>query len=109
MRSLSIRSLAPAIVTWSLVAAPALADDVTVKVSHGKLDPAAVTIAVGDTVTFVNVVAMPGGHSVAAKDGLFTSPALDKDGQWSYTFEEAGVFSYQIVEHPEGVGTITVK
>lgn len=90
-------------------AAPALAAEVTVTVGHNKLDPHQVKIAVGDTVVFHNVDEMPGGHTVAAKDGSFESPPLAKDQSWSHTFEKAGSVPILIKQHPNVVGEIVVE
>jgi plastocyanin len=87
----------------------ALAGDVMVHVGHNQLDPAEVSIAVGDSVTFHNLVEMPGGHTIVSDDGSFQSPALAKDGRWSRAFAEAGTYGYHIKEHPDAKGTVTVK
>jgi len=93
-----------------LLASPAAwADDVMVHVGHNKLDPAEVKVAVGDTVTFHNMDAMPGGHTVAADDGSFESPALDKDAQYKHTFEKAGSYGVHIKQHPDAKATIVVE
>lgn len=91
------------------LAGPAGAGDVTVDVGHGSLEPAEVTIGAGDTVTWVNRKAMPGGHSVAAEDGSFESPALDVGESWTHTFHEPGRYRYRIQEHPEAQGTVIVE
>lgn len=92
-----------------LTAASLRAEEVTVEVGHNRLSPAELSISVGDTVTFKNLDRMPGGHSVAADDGSFRSPALDAGASWSHTFEEAGTYPYKIVEHPGTTGTIEVE
>lgn len=92
-----------------LSAGPALADATVVKVGHGKLDPADVTIEAGSAVTFRNEVEMPGGHTIVASDGSFESPALAKGQEWSHTFEKPGTYTYTIKQHPSARGSITVK
>lgn len=92
-----------------LVAAPAAAGDVTVKVGHNHLDPAEVQVGVGDTVTWVNQDAMPGGHSVVAADGSFESPGLDVGESFTHTFTKPGTFRYSIQEHPSATGTVVVE
>jgi plastocyanin len=91
------------------LAAPAAAAEVMVHVSHGKLDPAAVEIAKGDTVVFHNLDAMPGGHTVVADDGSFSSPPLAKDAHWKKTFETSGSFGVHVKEHPSAKGVIRVR
>ena len=94
----------------SMVPTLALAADATVKVSHNSLIPAKVTISLGDKVTFANQANMPGGHTLVAKDGSFTSKPLPKRGDtWSHTFKKAGTYHYRIREHPDATGTIKVK
>lgn len=87
----------------------ASAKEVTVKVGHNSLDPAEVAIAKGDTVTFTNTAEMPGGHTIVADDGSFSSPALGKDKSWSRAFAEPGTYAIHIKEHPSAKGAIVVK
>lgn len=99
----------PVAISLALAAPAALADEVTVKVSHNKLDPAEIEVPVGTTVVFRNLVTMPGGHSVVADDGSFESPALAKDETWSHTFDKPGIYTYTIAEHPTAKGKIVVR
>lgn len=85
------------------------AAEVTVEVGHKRLEPAEVSIGVGDTVTFHNQDEMPGGHTIVADDGSFQSPALGAGDKWSHTFEAPGSTTYHIKEHPESKGTVTAK
>ena len=91
------------------IASAAWAGEVMVHVGHNKLDPAEVKIAVGDTVVFHNLDAMPGGHTVVADDGSFESPPLEKDQQWRHLFEKAGTHAIHIQQHPVAKGTIVVE
>ncbi len=88
---------------------PAAAAEVKVTVGHSRIDPARVKIAVGDTVVFHNVDEMPGGHTVVAKDGSFSSPPLAKGEAWSHTFDKAGTYPIGIEQHPDAVGEIVVE
>ncbi len=108
---LAMRLLHAAVLITALLWGPAsaLADDVMVHVGHNKLDPAELEVAVGTTVVFHNVDAMPGGHTVAADDGSFSSPGLAKDESWSHTFMEPAVYRYSIKEHPSATGKIVVE
>ena len=80
-----------------------------IEISHSRLSPAELSIHKGDTVTFVNRVEMPGGHSVVADDGSFAGPPLEKGQSWDYTFEKAGTFAYHLKEHPGTKGVIIVE
>jgi plastocyanin len=91
------------------LAALAAADDAMVTIHHGRLDPASVTVPVGGTLHFTNGDAMPGGHSVAADDGSFTSPSLGKGDSWKHSFEKAGRYAYHIVQHPDVKGVVVVE
>ena len=91
------------------LATPALAGDVTVTITHGKLEPPEVIVAMGDTVTFRNKDEMPGGHSIVADDGSFESPALDAGERWSHTFQKLGMFPYHVGEHPNVKGKVIVE
>jgi len=101
--------IAAAATLGAALAAPAGAAEVMMHVFHGKLDPAALQVAKGDTVVFHNLDEMPGGHTVVADDGSFTSPPLPKDGQWKRTFDRPGRFGVHVKEHPNVKGTIEVR
>jgi plastocyanin len=78
----------------------------TVKIRNFKFEPAKMTIAVGDTVQFVNSDEEP--HTVTAKDGTFNSNALDTNQTWNYTATKPGTFPYLCSIHPFMKGTLTV-
>lgn len=71
--------------------------------------PAILTIAPGTTVTWTNKDEEP--HTVTSADGAqtFTSPALDTDDKFSFTFDKPGTYRYFCAIHPHMVGTIIVK
>jgi len=106
-----MRRIVPLAALLALLAAPlrATAADTQVEVGHNRLAPARVEITAGDSVTFHNVDQMPGGHTVAADDGSFSSPPLAKDQSWSHTFPKPGSFGVHIKEHPGAKATIEVK
>jgi plastocyanin len=103
------RASIAALLLIALAPASAHGDEVTVEVGHNRLNPNELAISVGDTVIFHNLDEMPGGHSVVAEDGSFSSPALDRGEKWAHTFEEAGTYPYRIKEHPSAKGKITVE
>jgi plastocyanin len=94
--------------TGLLIAAPALADGTHVEIGHNRISPAEVTVAAGQAVHFQNLDQMPGGHTIVADDGSFTSPGLAKDESWHHTFTKPGVYSYHIKEHPTATGKVIV-
>lgn len=111
MRNVLIRQVTVSLILIAVLVFPvaAFASDVTVRVGHNLLEPAKVSISVGDTVTFYNQARMPGGHTIVADDGSFESPALDKDASWSRTFTKPGSYSYHIKQHPGTKGEIVVS
>lgn len=72
---------------------------------HFHFEPKVLTIAPGDTVTWVNdaneehdVVAYPGGYPEGAEG--FASPLLSKAGEtWSRTFHHPGTYQYHCMPH----------
>ena len=106
---MSNRSLAIAVVAAALLGpAAARAAGPTITVGHNRIDPAKVNIQKGDSVTFHNVDAMPGGHTIAADDGSFTSPPLQKDESFTQKFDQPGTVKIHIVQHPGAKGEIDV-
>jgi len=110
IRRLALPALAVAVsLAVCGLASSASAEEVTVKVGHNRIEPAEVTVAVGDEVTWVNEEKMPGGHSVTADDGSFESPGLDVGETFSHTFTEPGRVDYKLREHPSATGTVVVE
>jgi plastocyanin len=69
--------------------------------------PTSLTVPAGTTVRWVNTSTEP--HNVVSNTGLFRSEILNPDQDFSYTFEEAGTFSYVCELHPGMAGTIIVQ
>lgn len=91
-----------------LVASLAYAHGATIDIGHNRVEPAEVTIAVGGVVHFQNHDEMPGGHTIVADDGSFSSPGMAKDEGWHHTFEKPGTYSFHIKEHPGAKGKVIV-
>jgi len=104
-----IRSAAAALALVAFGVAPALAENATIKIGHGTVEPSEVTIQAGESVTFRNSKQMPGGHTVVADDGSFQSHSLAKDESYTETFDEPGRYAFHIEEHPSGTGVINVE
>lgn len=82
----------------------------TIRIKNNDFVEGDITIAVGDTVQWVNKD--EGGHAVAATDGSFESPPLQSGESYSYTFETAGTYDYYDPTAPDLqalTGTITVE
>ena len=88
------------------------ADDhyVTITVTDMSYEPAEVTIHPGDTVEWVfDDGGIP--HDVSGEgdlEGVLQSELLST-GSYTYTFDEAGTFTYHCTPHPMMVGTVVVE
>ena len=69
--------------------------------------PMAVTVHVGDTVTWKNLDEEP--HTVTSLDGLFRSGALDTNDTFKFKFTKAGTFKYTCSIHPKMQAAVIVK
>ena len=78
-----------------------------VTIDNFTFGPKELTVPVGTTVKWVNHDDIP--HTVANKDKLFRSKALDTDDSYSFTFASAGTFDYFCGLHPYMVGKIIVR
>jgi plastocyanin len=82
------------------------ADAASVKIENFAFTPPALTVKVGDTVTFENDDDIP--HLVVANDASFRSKALDTGDSYAFTFTKAGDYAYYCGLHPHMQGKITV-
>lgn len=69
--------------------------------------PNPLTIAVGDSVKFVNDDDV--AHTATAGDGSFDSKEIDNGKSWTYTFSTAGTYPYICSVHPSMTGKIIVQ
>jgi plastocyanin len=92
--------------TLPLIAQPARAADHSVTIKNMKFDPAELTVAAGDTVTFTNADGAP--HTATADDGNFDTGKLTKGQSASLIFASAGVFAYHCNIHRSMKATVTV-
>ncbi|TGD89374.1 amidase [Mycolicibacterium sp. CH28] len=91
--------------TTSTAPAPPVAGT-AVNITNFAFTPAALTVKVGDTVTWTNKDEEP--HTVVADDGSFRSPGLDTNAAYSYMFTKPGSFDYICSIHPFMHGTVAV-
>jgi plastocyanin len=72
-----------------------------------KFQPDVLTVAVGDTVIWVNkdIVA----HTATAPDGTFDSKLIAPDKSWKLTVRKPGDFPYVCTYHPTMKGTLKVE
>lgn len=69
--------------------------------------PATITIKAGTTVTWTNKDSVR--HTATSDTGLFDSGLFGKGESFSYTFTEAGTFTYFCTPHPYMKGTVIVE
>lgn len=78
----------------------------TVEIVKFKFSPADLTIAAGDSVTFINKDGAP--HTATANSGAFDTGRLNKNQSATLTFNGAGSFDYFCAIHPNMKATLTV-
>ena len=95
------------LVAVAIVASPAWAADIEVKIDNFTFNPKQVTVKAGDTIAWVNHDDIP--HTVASQTQAFRSKALDTDDKFSFTFATPGTYPYFCALHPQMTGTIVVE
>ena len=78
----------------------------TVRITNFTFEPAALTIAPGDQVEFINEDGAP--HTATDDNGAFDTGRLSRGQKAVLTFPSAGTFSYFCAIHPRMKGSITV-
>lgn len=78
----------------------------TVTIKDFTFVPTAVTVHVGDTVTWTNQG--PTGHSATANDGSFNTGVMKKGGSGSFRFTKAGTFAYHCIPHANMKASVVV-
>jgi plastocyanin len=81
--------------------------EIHVSISQFTFRPPVVSIAAGDTVTWVNDDAEE--HTVTATDRSYTSSALDAAETFSHRFTAPGTYQYFCALHPHMAATVVVK
>lgn len=79
----------------------------TVVIKDFAFTPESTTVKVGTTVTWENSDSVE--HSVVADDGTFETKVLAPGEKGSFTFSEAGSYTYHCGVHPSMTGTIVVE
>jgi plastocyanin len=81
---------------------------VAIKMQNIAFDPKAVTVKVGQKVTWTNDDTTD--HNVTADSGAdFKSDNFGKDGTFEFTPDKAGTIKYECTIHPGMTATITVQ
>lgn len=99
-----------ALFTALVVVVPTMGANFTVDIQNFAFNPAALTVKVGDTVTWVQHDSTP-HTTTSAKEPVpeWSSPFLSEGQTYSHTFQNVGTFPYFCDPHPFMQGTITVQ
>ena len=92
--------------TQATGAEPAAASGSSVLINGFSFRPKELNIAKGTSVTWTNQE--PTKHTVISDDGKFESTVMAEGKSWSYTFNDAGTFTYHCSIHPGMTGTVIV-
>ena len=95
-----------AVAALLLLAAPARAEDVAVKIGNFTFGPQELKVKAGTMVTWTNEDDIP--HTVVSPNN-FRSKALDTEGSYSFTFTTPGTYKYFCSLHPHMTGTVVVE
>jgi plastocyanin len=95
-----------ACIAFGAVAAEEASGDV-INIDNFIFTPPEMTVPVGTTVKWLNRDDIP--HSVVDSNKVFRSKALDTDDSFSFTFTNAGTYTYFCGLHPHMTGKIIVK
>ena len=78
-----------------------------IRIESFVFDPPTLEVASGATVTWINRDEEL--HAVTSAEGLFASPGIDTDEQFSFRFERPGTYEYRCALHPHMHGTVIVR
>jgi amicyanin len=78
-----------------------------VNIDNFSFSPKSLTVKAGATVTWMNHDDIP--HNVVSTERKFSSPVLDTDQNFSFSFQEPGSYPYYCKIHPTMTGTIVVE
>ncbi len=92
---------------------PASGSVMAIAIKNYGLNPTIVTIPAGTTVTWTNFDITPhqissSATSTAGPGKIFLSQVLQKNGNYSFTFNTTGTYLYFFVDNPNTIGNITV-
>jgi amicyanin len=78
-----------------------------VKIDNFSFTPKSLSVKAGGTVTWVNHDDIP--HNIVSTEKKFSSPVLDTDQNFSFTFRDPGSYPYYCKIHPMMTGTVVVE
>jgi len=80
-----------------------------VPIQKNAFTPSALTVTVGQVVTWTNEDDVPHTVTTSSAPVKFDSGVFNKGKSWSYTFTQPGVYQYYCAVHPDMTGTVTVQ
>jgi 3',5'-cyclic-AMP phosphodiesterase len=83
------------------------ADSNAVKIDNFSFTPKSLTVKAGTAITWTNHDDIP--HNVISTENKFSSPVLDTDQTFAFTFREPGSYPYYCKIHPHMTATIMVE
>ena len=83
--------------------------EVVVAFNRLRFEPATVEVRLGTRITFHNMEAGDGTHTIVAADGSFESRTLASHGEWSHRFRTRGEHEYFLEGHRETTGKAVVR
>ena len=92
----------------TFAASPAEAATQVVMMQGYAFSPASLTVHTGDTVTWMQHDEAPHDATTTSAPAAFRSPQLSQGQSWSYTFQQAGTYSYYCSVHPDMRASVTV-
>ena len=95
---------------WFFVAGEPTAsaeETVNASIANFAFDPKQLTVKAGTTVNWTNKDDTP--HTVTSDSGVFSSPGLDTNESFHFTFQKPGKFPYHCKLHPNMTGVVEVQ
>jgi len=87
---------------------PAVAATQSVAMAQYAFGPAAITVHVGDTITWTNHDQAPHDVTTTSAPVSLHSPTLSTGQSWTYTFSQPGTYAYICSIHPDMKAQVTV-
>jgi plastocyanin len=81
--------------------------DPQVHIDNFQFSPATLTVSAGTTVLWTNQDDMV--HTVTSSDRVFSSPSLETDQTFTFTFTKPGTYTYFCKLHPRMTATVIVQ
>jgi len=78
-----------------------------VHIDNFQFSPATLTVSAGTTVLWTNQDDMV--HTVTSSDRVFSSPSLETDQTFTFTFTKPGTYTYFCKLHPRMTATVIVQ